>query len=181
MNYALQTDIIDLFTPSFELVLTESEETEIKSFTMYYLKKYTEKKEELAAFDSYKKNKTKSFKRIIGFIFDEINPQQEALINSFVIANIDYYRGQIEIRKKFNDDLVKLYPDKKKMIDFSLKYYKSDEDICTADYKKIRTQFEDNLKKFILSIWLQTTPKQKTYFASILKDVESEIESIIKG
>ncbi len=177
----LQTDLIDLFRPSFELVLTEIEEPEIKSFSKFYLKKYNEKKEELAVFDSYKKNKTKSFTRIIGFIFDEVSPQQEDLINSFVIANIDYYRGQIEIRKKFNDDLVKFYPDKKKMIDLSLKYYKSDEDIRTADYKKSRSQFEGNLKKFILSVWVQTTPKQKTYFSSILKDIESEVESIING
>lgn len=176
----LQIDIVDLFKPSFELVLTEIEDPEVKSFSKYYLKKYNEKKEELASVDSYKSKRIKSFKRIIGFIFDEINPQQEVLINEFVTDNIEYYRTQIEIRKKFNDDLIKLYPDKKQMIDLSLKYYKSVEDIRTADYKKIRAQFEDNLKKFVLSMWLQTTPKQKTYFASILKNIESEIESIIK-
>lgn len=177
----LQTEIIDLFRPSFELVLTEIEDPELKSFSKYYLKKYNEKKEELAGLDTYKKSKTKSFTRIIDFIFDETNPKQESLINDFVIAHIDYYRNQIEIRKKFNEDLIKLYPDKKKMINFSLKYYKSDEDIRSADYKKQRALFEDNFKKFILSIWLQTTPKQKTYFSSILIDIESEIESIIKG
>lgn len=176
----IQIDIIDLFKPSFELVLTEIEDPEVKSFSKYYIKNYNEKKEELASVDSYKSKRIKSFKRIIGFIFDEINPQQEVLINEFVTNNIEYYRTQIEIRKKFNDDLIKLYPDKKKMIDLSLKYYKSDEDIRTADYKKIRAQFEDNLKKFVLLLWLQTTPKQKLHFLSILKDIESEIESIIK-
>ena len=66
------------------------------------------------------------------------------------------------------------------MIELSLKYYKSDEDIRTAEYKKYRILFEANLKNFALALWLQTNPKQKLYFFSILKDIESEIESIIK-
>lgn len=172
-------DIIEMFRPSFNKVLTEVGDTEIKVFKDYTSEQISEREEEVANKKSFKKKRLSSLIRVAEFFLDDLTKEQEALASKFVEEHLDFYAEQIQARKSFNQELVKLYPQKDKMINLSLAYYSGDSDIRTEIYKKQREVFEQDMKNFILSLWNRRTSEQTAFFQKRLFDVIAEIDKII--
>lgn len=176
---AFQKDMILLFKPSFDKVIREVSDAELKVFKEYAAEQISEKEEEAADKKSFKKKKLSNFVRIAEFFLDDLTQDQEKLMDVFFDEHLNFYAEQIQMRKRFNADLVKLYPQKDKMLDLSIAYYSGDNSIRTEGYVKQREIFEQDMKNFILEIWKQRTPEQKTFFQKRLKDILREVDKIL--
>lgn len=174
-----QKEMITLFKPSFEKVMQEVGENEIKNFKEYSKEQITEKKEESEDKKDFKKKKIANMTRVIEFFMGDLTKTQEQLVADYVDTHLSFYIDQIDMRKVFNEDLIKLYPQKDKMTDLSLAYYAGDNAIRTDDYKKARAVFEQDMKKFIFTLWDQKSNEQKDFFQNRLKDVNREIDKIL--
>lgn len=176
---AFQKDMIMLFKPSFDKVIREVSDAEMKVFKEYTDEQISEKEEEAANKKSFKKKKLANFVRIAEFFLDDLSKDQEKLMEKFFDEHLNFYTEQIQMRKLFNADLIKLYPQKDKMIDLSLAYYSGDNSIRTDTYKKQREIFEQDFKNFILEIWKVRSAEQKVFFQKRLKDILQEIDKIL--
>lgn len=176
---AFQRDMILLFKPSFNKVIAEIGDAEIKVFKEYSSEQISEKEEEAENKKSFKKKKLSNLTRVAEFLLDDLTKEQEALANRFVDEHLDFYKEQIQLRKRFNTDLIKFYPQKDKMLDLSLAYYSGDSSIRTDDYKKRRAAFEQDTKNLIISLWKMRTNEQTAYFQNRLKDILKEVDKIL--
>ncbi|MES2801261.1 MAG: hypothetical protein V4654_02115 [Bdellovibrionota bacterium] len=176
---SFQKEMILLFKPSFDKVIHEVSDAEIKVFKEYTDEQISEKEEEAADKKSFKKKKLANFERIAEFFLDDLSKDQEKLMENFFDEHLNFYTEQIQMRKIFNADLIKLYPQKDKMLDLSLAYYSGDNSIRTDTYKKQREIFENDFKNFILEIWKIRSPEQKAYFQKRLKDILHEVDKIL--
>lgn len=174
-----QKDMILLFKPSFEKVIGEVSDAEMKVFKEYTDEQISEKEEEAANKKSFKNKKLSNFVRIAEFFLDDLSKDQEKLMEKFFDEHLNFYAEQIQMRKIFNADLIKLYPQKDKMIDLSLAYYSGDNGIRTETYIKQREIFENDFKNFILEIWKIRSPEQKAFFQKRLKDILREVDKIL--
>lgn len=176
---SFQKDMILLFKPSFEKVIGEVSDAEMKVFKEYTDEQISEKEEEAADKKAFKKKKLSNFSRIAEFFLDDLSKDQEKLMEKFFDEHLNFYSEQIQMRKIFNADLIKLYPQKDKMIDLSLAYYSGDNSIRTDTYKQQREIFENDFKNFILEIWKIRSPEQKIFFQKRLKDILREVDKIL--
>lgn len=174
-----QKEMITLFKPSFDKVMQEVGDTEIKNFKEYSNEQITEKKEEASDKKSFKKRKVANVTKVAEFLLGDLTKSQEQQVNKFVEDHISFYVDQIDMRKTFNDDLIKLYPQKEKMTDLSLAYYAGDNNIRTDEYKKARVVFELDLKNLIFALWEQKNSEQKEFFQKRLKDIGHEVDKIL--
>lgn len=174
-----QKDMILLFKPSFDKVIREVSDAEMKVFKEYTDEQISEKEEEAADKKAFKKKKLSNFERIAEFFLDDLTKEQEKLMEKFFDEHLNFYAEQIQMRKVFNADLIKLYPQKDKMLDLSLAYYSGDNSVRTDNYKKQRDIFETDFKDFILQIWKIRTPEQKAFFQKRLKDILHEVDKIL--
>lgn len=174
-----QKDMILLFKPSFDKVIREVSDAEMKVFKEYTDEQISEKEEEAADKKAFKKKKLSNFTRIAEFFLDDLTKEQEKLMEKFFDEHLNFYAEQIQMRKVFNADLIKLYPQKDKMLDLSLAYYSGDNSVRTDNYKKQRDIFETDFKDFILQIWKIRTPEQKAFFQKRLKDILHEVDKIL--
>lgn len=174
-----QKDMILLFKPSFDKVIREVSDAEMKVFKEYTDEQISEKEEEASDKKAFKKKKLSSFTRIAEFFLDDLTKDQEKLMEKFFDEHLNFYSEQIQMRKLFNADLIKLYPQKDKMLDLSLAYYSGDNSVRTDNYKKQRDIFETDFKDFILGLWKIRTPEQKSYFQKRLKDILLEVDKIL--
>lgn len=175
-----QKEMITLFKPSFEKVMQEVGEEEIKNFKKYSAEQISEKKEESEDKKSFRKKKISNLTKVVEFLLGDLSKSQEDQVAKFVDDHLNFYIEQIEMRKVFNDDLIKLYPQKDKMADLSIAYYSGDNDIRTDEYKKSRTTFELGMKNLIFSLWDQKSGEQKEHFQKRIKDISSEVDKIIE-
>ena len=174
-----QKEMILLFKPSFEKVMTEISEAEMQVFKEYTTEQIQEKTEEAANKKAFKKKKLSNSTRIAEFFLDNLTKEQKNLLEKFFDDHVNFYTEQIQMRKHFNEDLIKLYPQKDKMLNLSLAYYSGDNSIRTDQYVKQRVVFEADIKNFILDMWKLRTPEQKTYFQNRIKDILKEIDKIL--
>lgn len=174
-----QKEMILLFKPSFEKVMTEISEAEMKVFKEYTTEQIEEKTEEAANKKAFKKKKVSNTTRMAEFFLDDLTKDQEKLIEKFVDDHVNFYTEQIQMRKHYNEDMIKLYPQKEKMLSLSLAYYSGDNRIRTDQYVKQREIFENDFKNFILDMWKLRTPEQKAFFQDRIKDIIKEIDKII--
>lgn len=174
-----QKEMITLFKPSFDKVMQEIGDAEIKNFKEYSTEQISEKKEEAEDKRAFKKRKIANLKKVAEFLLGDLSKSQEQQVAQFVDDHLGFYVEQIEMRKNFNDDLIKLYPQKDKMTDLSVAYYGGDNGVRTDQYKKARTVFELDMKKFIFSLWDQKTGEQKDFFQKRLKDVRVEVDKVL--
>ncbi|AZZ36992.1 hypothetical protein CIK05_09365 [Bdellovibrio sp. qaytius] len=174
-----QKEMILLFKPSFDKVLREVNDAEMKVFKEYSSEQITEKEEEAADKKAFKKKKLANIVRIAEFFLDDLSKDQQKLTEKFFDDHLNFYTEQIQMRKNFNAELIKLYPQKDKMIDLSLAYYSGDNSIRTDTYIKQREIFENDLKNFILEMWKLRSPEQKTFFQKRLKDIIHEVDKIL--
>lgn len=174
-----QKESIALFKPSFDKVMQEIGDQELKNFKEYSAEQLSEKKEEALDKKSFKKRKTANLKRVAKFLLGDLTKPQEESITKFVDNHIGFYVEQIEMRKIFNEELVKLYPKKDKMSELSVAYYCGDQSIRTAGYNKARATFEVDLKGLIFGLWDQKSPEQKDFFQKRLKDISLEVDKIL--
>lgn len=174
-----QKEMITLFKPSFDKVMQEIGDSEIKNFKEYSAEQISEKKEEASDKKSFKKRKITNLKKAAEFLLGDLSKSQEQQVAKFVDDHLGFYVEQIDMRKVFNDDLIKLYPQKEKMTDLSLAYYSGDNNIRTEEYKKARTVFEQDMKKFIFTLWEQKNSEQKEFFQKRLKDIGHEVDKIL--
>lgn len=174
-----QKDMIQLFRPSFQKVMTEVGDAELKVFNEYSVEQMSEKEEQVNDLKSFKKKKHKNIERLTDFLLDDVTSNQEKLIEKFVAKHIDFYKLHLQIRKKFDTDLIKIYPEKDKMIDLSIAYYSGDPAIRSDIYNKQREIFESEMRSMILEIWKLRTPSQKNFFQQRLTELLKEIEKVI--
>lgn len=174
-----QKEMITLFKPSFDKVMQEVGDAEIKNFKEYSAEQISEKKEEAEDKKSFKKRKIANLKKVAEFLLGDLSVSQEQQVAKFVDDHLGFYVQQINMRKVFNDDLIKLYPQKDKMTDLSLAYYAGDNSVRTDEYKKARTVFELEMKKFIFALWEQRNSAQKEFFQKRLKDLGHEVDKIL--
>lgn len=174
-----QKEMIVLFKPSFDKVMQEVGDSEIKNFKEYSAEQIAEKKEEAADKKSFQKRKTANLTKVAEFLLGDLTKSQEQQVAQFVEDHLSFYVDQINMRKVFNDDLIKLYPQKDKMIDLSLAYYAGDNNIRTDEYKKARSVFEQDMKNLIFTLWDQKNGEQKDFFQKRLKDISLEADKII--
>lgn len=175
----MQKEIISMFKPSFNKVFTEISDAEIKVYKEYSSEQISEREKEAEDTKSFKKKKFSNFTRVAEFLLDDLTKDQEDLINKFIDEHLEFYKNQIRSRKKFNADLIALYPQKDKMIDFSIAYCAGDASIRSDEYKKERAFFEQEIKKLIVSLWKLRSKDQTVFFQNRLKDVIVEIDKII--
>lgn len=178
-SLAFQKDMILLFKPSFNKVMTEVGDAEIKVFKDYSSEQISEREEQAENKKAFRKKKLSNITRVAEFILDDLTKEQEALAAKFIDEHIDFYAQQIQLRKKFNADFIKLYPQKDKMLDLSLAYYSGDTSIRTDDYKKQRDSFELDMKNLIVSLWKMRTKEQTIFFQKRLKEIITEVDKII--
>ena len=174
-----QKEMITLFKPSFDKVMQEVGDAEIKNFKEYSSEQISEKKEEASDKKSFKKRKIANVKKVAEFLLGDLTKSQEQQVAKFVDDHLGFYSDQIDMRKNFNEDLIKLYPQKDKMTDLSLAYYAGDNSIRTDEYKKARVAFEVELKSFIFALWDQKNSEQKEFFQKRLKDISHEVDKIL--
>lgn len=174
-----QKEMITLFKPSFEKVMQEIGDNEIKNFKEYSAEQLADKKDEAADAKSFKKKKIANLTRVIEFLLGDLTKSQEQLVSKFVDEHVNFYIEQIDMRKVFNDDLVKLYPQKDKMTDLSIAYYAGDNTIRTDEYKKARVTFEQDMKSFIFTLWDQKSSEQKDFFQKRIQDLNREVDKIL--
>lgn len=174
-----QKEMIVLFKPSFDKVMQEVGDSEIKNFKEYSNEQISEKKEEASDKKSFKKRKIANVTKVAEFLLGDLTKSQEQQVVKFVDDHLNFYVEQIDMRKNFNDDLIKLYPQKEKMTDLSLAYYAGDNNIRTDEYKKARVVFELDLKSFIFALWDQKNSEQKEFFKKRLKDIGHEVDKIL--
>lgn len=174
-----QKEMITLFKPSFDKVMQEVGDSEIKNFKEYSAEQISEKKEEASDKKSFKKRKIANLTKVAEFLLGDLTNSQEQQVAKFVDNHLNFYAEQINMRKIFNDELIKLYPQKDKMTDLSLAYYAGDNNIRTDEYKKARSVFEQDMKKLIFSLWEQKNGEQKYFFQKRLKDIGHEVDKII--
>lgn len=171
-----QKEAIYLFKPSFEKVMQEVGDSEIQNFKDYSKEQIAEKKEEAEDLTAFKKRKIKNAIRVAEFLLGDLTKNQEQQITKFVESHLNFYIAQIDMRKSFNDDLIKLYPQKDKMTELSLSYYAGDNSIRTEEYKKARLSFELDMKSMIFSLWEQKTTEQKDHFRKRIKDIGLDLD-----
>lgn len=176
---SFQKEMILLFRPSFDKVIKEISDAEIKVFKDYSAEQISEKEEEAANRKAFKKKKLANFVRVAEFFLDDLTKDQEKLMEKFFDDHLSFYTEQIQMRKVFNEELVKLYPQKDKMIDLSIAYYSGDNSIRTDTYVKQRVVFEEDMKNFILDVWKMRTPAQKTFCQKRIKEVLQEVDKIL--
>lgn len=174
-----QKEMILLFKPSFDKVIHEVSDAEMQVFKEYSAEQISEKEEEAANKKSFKKKKLSNIVRVAEFFLDDLSKDQEKLMEKFFDDHVNFYSEQIQMRKNFNADLVKLYPQKDKMIDLSIAYYSGDNSIRTENYVKQREIFEQDMKNFILEVWKLRSPEQKAFFHKRLKDILHEVDKIL--
>lgn len=174
-----QKEMITLFKPSFDKVMQAVGDSEIKNFKTYSAEQISEKKEETANKKSFKKRKIANVTKVAEFLLGDLTSSQEQQVAKFVDDHLNFYVEQIDMRKNFNDDLIKLYPQKEKMTELSLAYYAGDNNVRTEEYKKARTVFEQAMKSFIFTLWEQKNNEQKEFFQKRLKDISHEVDKIL--
>lgn len=174
-----QKEMITLFKPSFDKVMQEVGDSEIKNFKEYSEKQITEKKEEASDKKSFQKRKIANLTKVAEFLLGDLSKSQEQLLAQFVDDHLKFYIEQLDMRKNFSDDLIKLYPQKDKMAELSLAYYAGDNSIRTDNYKKARTVFELDMKNLIFSLWDQKSVEQKEFFQKRLQDISLEVDKIL--
>lgn len=174
-----QKEMIALFKPSFDKVMQEVGDTEIKNFKEYSAEQISEKKEEAVDKKSFKKRKVANVTKVAEFLLGDLTKSQEQEVSKFVDDHLQFYVDQIDMRKVFNDNLIKLYPQKEKMTDLSLAYYAGDNNVRTDDYKKARIVFEQDMKNFIFTLWDGKNGDQKQHFQKRLSDISREVDKIL--
>ena len=176
---AFQKDMIQLFKPSFNKVITEVGDSEIKVFKDYSSEQISEREQEAENTKAFKKKKLSNLTRVAEFLLDDLTKDQQTLASKFIDEHLEFYKNQIQLRKKFNTDLVTLYPQKEKMLALSLAYYTGDTSIRTEDYKIQRAVFEQDMKALIVSLWKLRTKEQTKFFQRRLKDIIAEVDKIL--
>lgn len=174
-----QKELIVSFKSSFDKVIKEVGDAEIKNFKEYSADQIAEKREEALDKKSFKKKKIANFTRVAEFLLGDLTSEQEQQVAKFVDEHVDFYIQQIELRSGFSADFVKLFPQKDKMIDLSLAYFSGDQSVRSEDYKKARGAFELDMKNLIFSLWAQKTAEQKKFFQKRVQDISSEIDKIL--
>lgn len=174
-----QKEMIELFTPSFKKVLNAVGDSEIQVFNEYSVEKVSEKMEDFSDKKDFKNKKMKNFVRVAEFLLGDLGREQRKIMEKFVDDHMGFYEAQILARKKFNADLIRLYPEKDKMIHLSLAYYSGDRSVYADTYKGQLSNFEVEMKDLILKIWSMRTPEQKAFYLRRIDEIIKEIDKVL--
>jgi len=175
-----QVKNIGLFKESFKKVVFSIEDHELNSFKKYSSDKTNEFRKKLENETRFIEEKQENIEKTIRFFFDDISDDQRKIVQEFVNKNIKFYKNQIEVRKGFFDNFIKLYPDHQKMMELAIGYYSGDQLYRDLDYIKERQAFEKEVAGLILKIWDNSSLKQRKNFFEVLSEIILNLKNEIK-
>lgn len=174
-----QRQVVEIYADSFSVVFGFVSNVELENYKKYVEEKNIELNAEAKDLTKFKDKKVKNFERAFDFLLNDITDEQLEWVRKFVDDNQLYYLNQINIRHKFNQELISLYPDKTKMKNLSVAYFAGDSSIRTDEYQKERLLFESNMKHFIVKVYKSLTVKQKAFLEErlfeLIRDIDKEL------
>jgi len=175
---AAQKKIIYLFRPTFEKILNQLSDEEFKNLKKYAEEKFAETNTFLTSKEALSEKQLKSFKDAMEFFFDQATDVQIGLYKTFAEKNYSFFVYQLSVRRDFMKNFELRLPDKKELIDYTLKYYSGDFSIRTDEHQKKQLAAAESFTDFEYQIWLSLTDKQKKYFKETLMSLKAEIERL---
>lgn len=170
-----QKVLIAFFKPSFEKVILNLSEEEVKSLSKYSAKTMEKNDEELREHKPFVDKRLEGFEKLMDYFFDDTTSEQKAIYGDFIRNNFEYFKAQSVARKEFVLQFNWPIQDKEKLKDNVMKYYSSDSSVRTATYATQLTLFEKNLIQLQLELWQTVTKKQKDYFRAKLTSLKTDL------
>ncbi|MEQ1723380.1 MAG: hypothetical protein ABL930_09410, partial [Pseudobdellovibrio sp.] len=177
---ALQKKAVAFFKPSISVVVNSLSKKEFEHMKELTEERFKKGDERLLDTEKFKAHAFENFEKNMGILFDDTSDQQKKIYLSFIDANYDFYKLQIDARKDFMKKFELLLDNKPELLDFTLKYYAGEDSTKTPDYIKKQNQFFDNAYQLQLDIWNANNEKQKNEFRKTLNEIKQELLSIAK-
>ena len=170
-----QKTLIYLFKPSFEEVILNTSQAEIKNINLFSEKKFEENDQFLNEKKPFVKKRVESFVKLMDYFFDAATPEQKKIYGTFIEKNWSYFQSQSTARKEFMTRLSWPILNREDLKDYVLKYYSSDPSTRSPKHADELLVFEKNLIEFQSALWLTISREQKNYFQAKLKTLKIDL------
>ena len=183
MNSVQKTrgELVNLFRPTFGLVITNLNGDEIKSLDEFSKKKFKEQDKKLSEKEDYIEKQLDTFEKVMDFLFDSSSKEQVLVYQHFVEENYDYYVQQAEQRKIFAKRFESLIGNRAQLLDYVLNYYAGDPSSRAEAHQKRVVEMSEKFNTLLERVWVTLTPKQKTKLKENMLDLKEELNSLIKN
>lgn len=170
-----QKNLILLFKPSFEKVILNLNEDEVKNLIKYSSKTIEKSDEQLRERKPFVDKRVENFVKLMDYFFDDATSDQKALYGDFIRNNFEYFKSQSVARREFILQFSWPIQSKEKLKDYVILYYASDSSVRTSTYATQLALFEKNLIQLQYDIWLTINKKQKDYFQVKLITLKTDL------
>ena len=173
--------LVRLFKPTFDVVITNLNGDEITSLDKFSKKKFKELDKKLSEKEDYIEKQIDTFEKVMDFLFDSSSKEQVLIYKQFVEENYEYYLEQAEQRKIFVKKFESLISSKDQLVDFVLNYYAGDSSTRTEKHQKKTVEISEKFNSLLERIWVTLTPKQKANLKENLLNLKNELTSLMKN
>ncbi len=176
----LQVKTVQIMEPTFAEVLNPLSEKELNHKKSFVKDKILKSEESVSDIKKFEKKSFKTFEKVRDYFFNDVTEEQEKLYFFFINENINYYKEQLEFRKKFNSQFDVLFEKKPELLKYTMNYYSGDNSTKTLEFIKSQDLFFEKINQFNFKIWKLTNDQQKAYFKKTLLALNDEISSLLK-
>lgn len=170
-----QLNTVELFKPTFDVVLNDLRDEEIVYFKKHSDRKLKKDLKEAGDRKDFLKDRMKSILRTLGYFFENISDQQKKLVEKFVNTHYEYFVERIEIRKKFSDSFHLKLLAKEPTVIFVMNYFSGEaKDFSLGPVKA----YLDDFSKFQAEFWNITSPVERNSFRQKLMEYRAQLKAI---
>lgn len=170
-----QKSLIVLFQPSFEKVILNLNEQEVKSLSKYSAKTFEKNDEQLREHKPFVDRRIEGFVKLMDYFFDKATSEQKAIYGDFIRNNFEFYKSQSTARREFIAQFNWPIKSKEDLKNYVMQYYSGDSSVRTASYSSQLATFEKNLIQLQLDLWQTLDKKQKDYFRVKLITLKTDL------
>ena len=170
-----QKTLIVLFQLSFEKVILNINEQEVKNLSKYTVESFEKIDEQLREHKPFIDKRVEGFVKLMDYFFNNATSEQKALYGDFVRKNFEYYKSQSTARREFVAQFNWPIQNKETLKNYVMQYYSGDSSVRSTSYAARLAIFEKNLIQLQYDLWKTLDKKQKDYFRVKLITLKTDL------
>lgn len=170
-----QKILVNLFQPSFEKVILNLNEQEVKNLSNYSAKTFEKNDEQLREHKPFVDKRLEGFVKLMDYFFDKATSEQKAIYGDFIRNNFEYFKSQSTARREFVAQFNWPIQNKEALKTYVMQYYSGDRSVRSTSYAAQLATFEKNLIQLQLDLWKTLDKKQKDYFRVKLITLKTDL------